>query len=160
MGILYTLLLVSAIYSAEGAYCKDGYSSHGEYCYALLPLKASWAEAQQYCKTLGGSLAVIEDADESNFVEGMLKREHSTISTSQIWIGGTDLLQEGLWIAPETLEPLTFFNWAPKEPDNLGGQHCLAVFNNADLKWDDNRCEVQNYALCKSEGVTNENIVG
>ena len=73
------------------------------------------------------------------------------IKTGQIWIGGTDLLEEGKWVAPETLEPLSYFNWAPGEPDNLGGQHCLAIFNSADLKWDDNTCEVHNFALCKIE---------
>ncbi|XP_060567719.1 perlucin-like [Ruditapes philippinarum] len=90
----------------------------------------------------------------------MLKREQNKISTGQIWIGGTDLLQEGQWVAPETLEPLSYFNWAPGEPDNLMGQHCLAIFNSADLKWDDNLCEVHNFALCKAEGSADISIVG
>lgn len=90
----------------------------------------------------------------------MISREQHNIATGQVWIGGTDLLQEGIWLAPESLEPLTYFNWAPGEPDNLGGQHCLAIFNNNNLQWDDNLCEVQNYALCKAEQIVGENIVG
>lgn len=72
-----------------------------------------------------------------------------TISTSQIWIGGTDLVQEGVWRTPDNSEILPYLNWAPSEPDNLGGQHCLAIFNAGGLQWDDNTCEVHNFALCK-----------
>ncbi|KAL4223306.1 hypothetical protein ACF0H5_016777 [Mactra antiquata] len=135
--------------------CPSGFETWTEFCYKLLPVKASWAEAMQYCQAIGSSLAVISNNDEENFIEGYLHRVQTNISTSQIWIGGTDLLQEGVWMAPFSREPLTYFNWAGGEPDNLGGQHCLAIFNVASLQWDDNLCEVHNYALCKME---NEDI--
>ena len=72
-----------------------------------------------------------------------------TITTGQVWIGGTDLIQEAVFVEPKTLEPLKYFNWAPGEPDNLGGQHCLGLFKDNNWLWDDNGCEVENFPLCK-----------
>ncbi|KAH3700348.1 hypothetical protein DPMN_075324 [Dreissena polymorpha] len=73
------------------------------------------------------------------------------IRTGQLWIGGTDLLQEGIFLAPNSLETLTYFNWAPGQPDNIGtGQHCVSIFkDDAMLRWDDNNCDVKNWPLCQ-----------
>ncbi|XP_052805334.1 perlucin-like [Mya arenaria] len=150
------LLKITAIFGLTfgcvwGA-CFPGYESLGEFCYAIPHVRASWAEAEQYCQNLGGHLAVIRDATQEALVDGYIHRQHALIKTAQLWIGGTDLLQEGVFLAPVSLEPLTYFNWAPSEPDNLSGQHCLAIFrDSAQLQWDDNGCEVQNYPLCMAE---------
>ncbi|KAL4223307.1 hypothetical protein ACF0H5_016778 [Mactra antiquata] len=158
---MYTNVLVflgSIVLANAG--CPDGFMSYTDNCYAFLPVKASWAEAKTYCEAIGAGLAVIESRQESDFIHGLVQREHNAISTSQIWIGGTDLIEEGVWLAPDNRQKLTFFDWAPKEPDNLNGQHCLAIFNYGSLLWDDNRCEVHNYALCKMGGDSSVGIIG
>ncbi|KAH3700367.1 hypothetical protein DPMN_075343 [Dreissena polymorpha] len=66
-------------------------------------------------------------------------------------MGGTDLLQEGIFLAPYSLETLTYFNWAPCQPDNFHqNQHCVSISkNDALLRWDDDSCVVNNWPLCQ-----------
>ena len=73
----------------------------------------------------------------------------ATIKTYAVWIGATDLLEEGVFLEPETLRPLTYFNWRADQPDNAGGQHCLALFRDHQFTWDDESCDLKNQPLCE-----------
>ncbi|KAL3873513.1 hypothetical protein ACJMK2_036636 [Sinanodonta woodiana] len=121
----FGLLTIMLWLEKAGAICPDGFIPHNGKCYDLLPVQASWAEALHYCEIFGATLAVIENEPEQNFIAGMLSRLHDSIPSQHVWLGGTDLLEEGKFISPDSMVPLTYFKWAPTEPDNLNGQHCI-----------------------------------
>ncbi|XP_052252967.1 perlucin-like [Dreissena polymorpha] len=155
------VLLSALVFQAHGA-CQPGFESLGENCYVILQVPASWGEALHYCQAMGASLAVIRNKQEEALIDEYIHRQHDLIRTGQLWIGGTDLLQEGIFLAPNSLETLTYFNWAPGQPDNIGtGQHCVSIFkDDAMLRWDDNNCDVKNWPLCQREPLENMIVVG
>ena len=59
------------------------------------------------------------------------------------------MLEEGVFLEPETLRPLTYFNWGGGQPDNAGGQHCIGLFRDQQFLWDDNDCDAKFQPLCK-----------
>ena len=75
------------------------------------------------------------------------------IKTSQIWIGPNDLLQEGIFVAPNSMEVVPYVNWTPNNPNNGGdgeGQHCAAIYrDHVHAQWDDNDCHSQLNPLCQ-----------
>ncbi|KAL3873514.1 hypothetical protein ACJMK2_036637 [Sinanodonta woodiana] len=151
-----------ALWHTVSSRCPGGFTAgpNAESCYALMRASASWAEAQHYCQAFGADLAVIDSQQEQQFVNGMLRPLHDSIPTQHVWLGGTDLLQEGKFLNPGSLSLLTYFNWAPGEPDDLNGQHCIGMFKDNSFMWDDQDCEVPNYSLCEREPLSDGQIVG
>ncbi|XP_052253207.1 perlucin-like [Dreissena polymorpha] len=79
----------------------------------------------RYCEMVGASLAVIRSQEEEALIDGYICRN----IMDEIWYGGTNLLLERTFLDPKTQEVLTYFNWAPGQPDNYGrGEHCLDIF--------------------------------
>jgi len=90
----------------------------------------SWTEAEVNSITLGGHLTTIGSIEENTWLSdkfGNIGRSPlSSLAPNQIpgggfslWIGATDSLVEGVWTDP-TGNPLTFTNWSPNEPNNVG----------------------------------------
>uniref|UniRef100_A0A665UGG9 C-type lectin domain-containing protein n=1 Tax=Echeneis naucrates TaxID=173247 RepID=A0A665UGG9_ECHNA len=71
-------------------------------------------EAQDYCRTYFKDLAMIEDAEENTNVMSLL-------SNVRVWIG----LYRNPWRWSDRSNS-SFRNWVVLEPDNFGGQHCVA----------------------------------
>ncbi|XP_052254283.1 perlucin-like isoform X2 [Dreissena polymorpha] len=142
-------------------YCPAGFEALGDHCYTILKVMGSYAEGKTYCNMAGASLAVIRSREEENLIDSYIRRHMSQIQSSQIWIGGSDILQEGTFLAPGSQEVLTYFNWAPNEPDNAGpGQHCLNIFrDDSQLRWDDDNCEFDRFPMCQREQV-DQSVVG
>ncbi|KAH3700346.1 perlucin-like [Dreissena polymorpha] len=157
--ILYAT--ISALAVAVHGYCPAGFEALGDHCYVILKVMGSYAEGKTYCEDAGASLAVIRSREEEVLIDSYIHRHMSQIQTTQIWIGGSDLLQEGTFLAPGSQEVLTYLNWAPGQPDNIGtGQHCLNIFrDDAQLRWDDDNCELDRFPLCQREQV-DQPVVG
>lgn len=90
-----------------------------------------WSEAQTEALSLGGNLVTINDASE----EAWLKETFG--ETEGFWIGLNDQDQEGHfeWISGESV---SYTNWAPGEPNNIGGEQDYVWMNyGTEHKWDD-----------------------
>ncbi len=103
------------------------------YRYFVHPV--SWAEADVYCRNLGGHLVTISDAAENEFVRLMMQNG----GYGEAWIGSNDIGHVGTytWV---TGEPFTYSNWSPGEPNNGGGVQHYAYMLNRDRYigvWDD-----------------------
>ncbi|XP_071145894.1 perlucin-like [Mytilus edulis] len=127
--LLKCLLYVSILVSVRSD-CPLGFMRFQESCYAILPVKVSWAEALRLCQAFQAKLAWIDSAIEDKFIEGMLNRYHDSIATSEVWMGGTDMLIEGIWMWADSLKPFTYTNWFPGEPNNFLTVR-LKICNNA-----------------------------
>ncbi|HZV00423.1 MAG TPA: lectin-like protein, partial [Planctomycetota bacterium] len=72
-----------------------------------------------------GHMATITSAQENEFI-----REMSP--TPIAWVGGTDRQSTPDWIfvsGPEAGQPMTYFNWAPGEPNNPGVEVYIAMYS-------------------------------
>ena len=121
----------------------------------------TWESAVDYCKSQGGHLATITSQFEQDAIYDYLKK---TLPDVDVWIGLTDKDSEGNWSKWVTGEKVTYTNWAPGQPGDLGPYNSqnYAVFCNgvrsgdnwyiAQGQWDDiNNNDVTNtgYLLCE-----------
>lgn len=76
---------------------------------------------------------------------------HSIAYTiDRIWIGASDILNEGQWVWVSDGSNLTFSSWNYNEPNNsgTGGEDC-AVVKQTDMGWNDTPCGLINQYVCK-----------
>ena len=110
--------------------------------YLVCPPSVTWPEARSRCQSYGGDLAVINDADENAFIEG--------ITNNSTWIGLTDVDVEGefVWVDGVSRE---FTNWNNNEPNDANGaEDCAEILNSG--AWNDNRCENTRPFICAADG--------
>jgi lectin-like protein len=96
---------------------------------------------------LSGHLVTIANAAENDFVV-------SVVGPEAVWLGMTDAVTEGTfqWI---TGEPLTFTNWSPGEPNNLGDEDCGDMHQRfAPGDWNDYGCSLTRYYVIEFEAPT------
>lgn len=94
----------------------------------------TWKDAQTYCVSLGGNLAMPKTQDVGNFIINVATK----YNLNGLWLGATDEVQEGTWRWVDgTL--MTYTNWANGEPNNSGGnEHYLETYTNNNAgKWND-----------------------
>ncbi|MEB3293161.1 MAG: DUF4347 domain-containing protein, partial [Synechococcales bacterium] len=90
----------------------------------------TWLEAQAAAQAFGGNLVTINDAAEETWLQ-------QTFGTSSLWIGLNDRQVEGQfeWVNGEAV---TYTNWAPGEPNNVGlGEDVAAMNFNNSIRWND-----------------------
>ncbi len=102
--------------------------------YYLLQRGFTFTEAEAHAVTLGGHLASIADADENEFVRGMVLGFDGTDRRG--WIGFTDAASEGdfQWTDGSAV---TFTNWAPGEPNNANNTEHYAELLGSNGLWND-----------------------
>ena len=76
--------------------CPDGWESKPEFgkCYYLIDKVVYWSEANEMCAALDpdgvATLASVRSKEENDYV-------YSLIYYINLWIGGTDEAEEGVW---------------------------------------------------------------
>ena len=108
---------------------RDGYyyKYHNE--------KRSWSEAQAVCKSEGGNLAIIGNAETRDIVREMMPYG---------WIGVTDQWEERKWQGPNK-ETITYFAWDSGQPQE--NEDCVAQWKNK--KWHDHGCQQKKQFICQ-----------
>ena len=107
--------------STDCAHCVQGdipgfvfMGSRGGHNYYCSRDKMTWPEAQAFCESNGGYLAVIDDAGENHFLAGILR-------TNAAYIGLSDHRSEGHfeWVNGS---PVSFTKWYPRQPNNYANR--------------------------------------
>ncbi|XP_008431073.1 C-type lectin domain family 4 member F-like [Poecilia reticulata] len=128
--------------------CPAGWSMFSGSCHVLSTTSGAWYEARADCRTRGGDLVVINDADEQKFV--------LTLTETSTWIGLTDQVTEGSWkwVDGTPLSSQLSKFWGQNQPDNGGGYHqygeedCAHIWNNY-KKWNDVGCGNSYLWICE-----------
>jgi gliding motility-associated-like protein len=109
--------------------------------YFYNPQSLSGSAAQAFAQSLGANLISIQSAAENACIINALNTKgYGGI----IWIGFNDEASEGLFEWYDQ-SPVTYTNWAPGEPNNLGGnEDCTQIYPNG--QWNDLPCNVGNSA--------------
>lgn len=107
--------------------------------YQVFENKAStWAEAENYCQSLGGHLATISCQEENDFIYQVMVNAGYT----NAYFGLTDHDKEGTWIWV-TGEPVIYTNWHSGEPnsENADEDHAMFYYKYKDGTWNDGNFE-------------------
>ncbi|XP_041372176.1 galactose-specific lectin nattectin-like [Gigantopelta aegis] len=129
------------------AQCPLYWTPHEESCYIIPQLMQTWTASMSLCQFYGGYLAEVTSQSENNFIVQFIEQSH--VKESQLWIGGSDMLAEGHWTWTDRGDLLQYQPWASNEPDDLAGQHCLAVSEHGE--WDDDTCSAHRHGVCEKK---------
>ncbi|KAL1402858.1 hypothetical protein pipiens_019620 [Culex pipiens pipiens] len=125
--------------------------------YFIPSFKANWHKANEYCFFLGMRLALTDSVERHNAVVEEAKRsEVLDVAATVLWLGASDLGQEGLFYWHATGARVRFMNWRSDNPDDFGGvEDCVALVNIPDKGWhwhaNDAGCEAEHYFICEND---------
>ena len=125
---------------------KSGHT-YAVYDYTDYGLKKDFDVWEQFCEKQGGYLAVINDAEENEFIYQYLRNEGLTLA----FFGYTDQNSEGKWTWVNGRNS-TYTNWAPGQPNNgannkkPGGENYAQFYKDtANGMWNDSKIGVNSY---------------
>ncbi|BFZ08890.1 hypothetical protein BsWGS_11929 [Bradybaena similaris] len=124
--------------------CDPGWEQHEGYCYYYGGAAVSYGEAMAICRAQG-SLAEIPTLGINDFLTPIARRH----GDSCVWVGGTDILIEGVFQWASGANAFNFTNWGNGEPSHNNGQDCLQLFRDYNYKWDDTVCTKNCYFFCE-----------
>uniref|UniRef100_A0A8D0CSC9 C-type lectin domain-containing protein n=1 Tax=Sander lucioperca TaxID=283035 RepID=A0A8D0CSC9_SANLU len=102
------------------------------------------ARSTFFCQSAGGHLASINSDAEHRFIRYYIKQV--TGENPPAWIGGHDLVQEGIWMWTDGSQ-FYYQSWGGGEPNNCcGGENCLLI--NWRDNWNDGTCSSQLPFVC------------
>jgi len=134
-----------------GKGCASGTYRQGEYCYTVSPISVTYENAELLCESGGGILAPIKDRSTQYFVQKLRIRKF----VHRYWIGMNDRQKEATWVYSDGSRLQGFSRWHRGEPNNLGGnQHCVCMWTERHLDWDDASCALKLLYVCQFEGAT------
>ncbi|XP_030614092.1 C-type lectin domain family 10 member A-like [Archocentrus centrarchus] len=118
--------------------CPSRWSMVGCSCYRLSERSGTWDQGRKDCRDKGADLAVIDSAEEQNFL--------ASLTSNPAWIGLNDKEEEGTWKWIDGT-PLTVKYWESSQPDNGGGslrwgeEDCAHIRTPMSASWNDFSCE-------------------
>ncbi|XP_069468593.1 C-type lectin BfL-2-like [Ambystoma mexicanum] len=114
----------------------------GSVCYRVITIPSTFASAETYCRSRisGGHLASIHTRQQNSQVLGMLRGKKA-------WIGGLSAHQDKTFLWSDG-SPFNFQNWAPGEPNNIGGKEfCIEMYPSG--LWNDVPCNHMLPFICE-----------
>jgi len=128
--------------------CEQDWERNGEHCYLWNTEAKNWTDAEDFCQQAGGHLA---SAVHTNATNNFILEETKRRGLNRLWLGGNDLEEEGAWKWTDcTPWEDTFWSSRWGEPNNLGGEDCLEIWNR-DWKWNDWKCSVEQGFVCSKK---------
>jgi len=106
--------------------CPIGWSRVLDSCYRIIHNVTSRQEASDSCKSLGGYLAVVSDAQETAAIQEFI----ATLGyyNKFMYIDGSDAAEEGVW-RTEAGDVMTYTGMSDGEPDGNRTENCLVMVN-------------------------------
>ena len=105
--------------------------------YQVIEEAKSWNAAEEYCKLIGGHLAMPKTQDEIDFLVSIT----SAYDFEHIWLGANNNSIDEVWRWVDG-SPVEYFNWIEGQPNNSAGEeHYLDMYTKelSAGKWNDLR---------------------
>ncbi|XP_062300968.1 ladderlectin-like [Scomber scombrus] len=128
--------------------CPCGWTRIRGRCFRYIPYCKRWADAEKYCRCLGGNLASIHNRCEYRAIQRLIRcTTHSWHTVA--WIGGHDAVQARTWRWSDGTR-FSYRHWCRGEPNNgaCRGQHCLQINYSGCRCWDDDNCMKKKPFVC------------
>ncbi|XP_033728805.1 C-type lectin domain family 17, member A-like isoform X2 [Pecten maximus] len=131
--------------------CPDEWVQFRDSCYFFVNNVTTWHESSKYCQSQNSELVAVESQAENDFLLRYIQRFRCAFN-NQFWIDATDMVMEGVWQWASTLETLSYFNWAPNEPNGIDNEDCIIVKQD-DGMWNDLACFNRRYFVCERKNI-------
>ncbi|XP_027143950.1 galactose-specific lectin nattectin-like isoform X25 [Larimichthys crocea] len=106
--------------------------------YRYFSSRRTWAQAQYYCRAIGGNLASVHSTYENNVIRAVARNR-------AVWIGFSDAQQNGYWFWSDGTR-FNYRKWCSGQPNNAGRkQHCAYKRGTC---WDDVSCSSRLPFVC------------
>lgn len=127
--------------------CPGDFSAIDGKCFQIVTETMDWAAAQANCEALGGYLAILDDC--RVWVDVV-----KTIEEQDIWIGATDIAEEGdwLWFNGESVEMgIPFWGSTEQDPEPNEGTAANCAFVSAEDQYyfHDGACDSLFGSVCQ-----------
>ncbi|CAG9841001.1 unnamed protein product [Diabrotica balteata] len=89
----------------------------------------TWFQAMQYCKLHNMDLVSVETEAENDFLYETMKllcKDFGGDDEYRFWSSGTTFSYDK-WAWMGTGQPIKYFSWMPKQPDNIKNDKCLEI---------------------------------
>jgi len=123
--------------------CPDKWISFNFHCYRLFKERLPSIDAELKCRTEGAHLTSIQSVHENEFVRSIADR--------RVWIGGSDLSQEGMWTWYDG-SAWKYTNWVYGEPNGDIFENCIELlepWHQYKGEWNDQSCTEKFAFVCK-----------
>ncbi|XP_053406033.1 perlucin-like protein [Mercenaria mercenaria] len=137
--ILLLFAVTSLLPSISAGCCQNGWIPYDGHCYYIgYESLLTFSEALFYCISRDAYLTRLDTYSEYSFLRNFLKK---TKASHGAWIGLTDRTKEGSYRWYGTYTSPTFSDWGPGQPDNLGNEDCVGIWESIDYRWNDFKCD-------------------
>ncbi|KAK8746852.1 hypothetical protein OTU49_016855 [Cherax quadricarinatus] len=107
---------------------------------------ATWVQANDFCRRIGGSLA----APSSVEILVAVMHQRGDVTKEIYWLGASDLMVEQRWQwTSGTLMNIHVVPWKAGEPNNAHNEDCLAVQMKRYPFFNDQNCEIKLPFVCE-----------
>ena len=134
--MLLSLAALAAMTStafADATIPADAYYWEGHFYYVFDNVADTWEEAEAYCESRGGYLAVIDREAENKELYDLMKRS----GYSSAYFGLTDARHKNVWKWVDE-SPLDYTHWGAGEPNHYQGEHYGMFYANTPAyEWND-----------------------
>ncbi|KAK6994676.1 CD209 antigen-like protein 2 [Biomphalaria glabrata] len=122
-------------------------------CFCLYNQQISWNDARQFCLKLGTGVHLREIYSQDD--DSLMPLFENTNLTQGIWLGGSNLMNQSVWLWDYTRTPISQWDINPSIQWDLsvGSKQCLGVFkgDNANYKLNGVECEDKKSFLCSAK---------
>ncbi|XP_073671108.1 mannose-binding protein A-like isoform X2 [Paramisgurnus dabryanus] len=118
----------------------DAFRKVGQKYFVYNGFVESFDKGIQYCKEIGGAIALPRNADENKALLKVSVASGLNVPNSYPYIGATDRDKEGQFV-DNNGKPLTFTNWDSGQPDDYKGAQDCSVLRVPSGFWDDIGCD-------------------
>lgn len=112
-----------------------------------------------FCRRLNAELLTIKNSEEQDNVEQSIY-DAGMEWVERFWLAGTDLHAQSEWAWMTTGRPTrAYSNWAPGEPNNVGGvEHCAEMLSYRLFAWNDIPCDRKQFFICQIDSSSARNL--
>ncbi|XP_038065103.1 alpha-N-acetylgalactosamine-specific lectin-like [Patiria miniata] len=133
--------------------CPPMWTFYNGNCYRYFGTVKTFAQAENHCKefTQVGQchLASVASVEENSLLLTMLKSVRGTTTSSSMWIGFTDVAEEGNFIWTDG-SAVGFTRWRSGQPWIKAGEaDCTEMVSGWDGEWNDDPCGSTKAYMCK-----------
>lgn len=160
IGVLCVFTFFGLAQKTCGQMCPDEWTSFGGSCYTLGSELLAWTDAEEMCRLYDADLAVIESQNENEFLKRFLNEHHSA---SHVWIGATDIFNEGHFMWLRSFKSVAFNDWSVGEPNQAHGSNsedCVQMRREFQWQWNDESCAQTDHFVCELELGGTGGIIG
>lgn len=141
--------IVKRLEILESKVCGKNMTYFQQSCYFLSLEKQTWTQSQKSCTLYGGMLAEIETSEENDFIVQTIFKPYVG-DGPYVWIGASDIKEEGTFVWNSIGLPLKFSYWKSGEPNDLtGNEDCVHAYVGEGGRWNDRACTDVYRFLCE-----------